>query len=162
MSNHFILHLVALIDEESSPARIYGFSMIAATGFATLQLGHSIAQAKVPRNEESTVAGFTASGQVIGAVLLLTIGGAIYENLAIERVTQVAPPSLGAEKIIQLIAGAAAQEILSSLTPGQAKSVLHEIVKSIGSVFLTTLACGAILIIAGAFMRYVPLGLSTF
>ncbi|KAL8989002.1 MAG: hypothetical protein Q9177_002018 [Variospora cf. flavescens] len=84
--------LMYTVNENTSTARIYGYSIILATGAeCVIQTGFIVAQAIVPRSDMSSAVSFTNLAQIGGLVIALTLANTIFLDVAAQQVADVLP-----------------------------------------------------------------------
>lgn len=116
------------------------------------QAGFAVAQAKVPKEHIGSAIGFLTTGQLLGAVISLTIGGAVLINTATSGLAELLP-DVPIETIKNAIAGTAG-EFFRTLDPATKAAALEVIVDSIDKVYILTITAGAVGFVASVFLKH--------
>ena len=116
------------------------------------QAGFAVAQAKVPKEYIGSAIGFLTTGQLLGAVISLTISGTVLINTATSGLAELLP-DVPIETIKNAIAGTAGQ-FFRTLAPATKAAALEVIVDSIDKVYILTITAGAIGFVASVFLKH--------
>lgn len=145
-----LLH-VSTVD--TSAAKIYGYTALIGLGAGMYsQAGFAVAQAKVPRNHVGNAIGFLTTGQLVGIVVSLTIGGTVLINNATSGLTQLLP-DVPLETVKNAIAGTAGS-FFDTLDLETRAAVIDVIVGSIDKVYILTITAGAVGFVASVFLKH--------
>ncbi|KAJ9660037.1 hypothetical protein H2201_007078 [Coniosporium apollinis] len=144
--------LMYTIDEQSTNARVYGYSVIIGIGAGMfIQTSFSVAQAKVPKNRASDAAGYIALAQNLGIVLALAISGAIFQNKAIAGLQQILPNvPRGA---LQGAVSGANSGLFASLPQELKMRVLVAVVHAMSYTYILVIVAGAMAVVGSLFMK---------
>jgi MFS family permease len=138
---------------DTSAARIYGYSALVGLGAGMYsQAGFAVAQAKVDKNHVGQAIGFLTTGQLLGAVVSLAIGGTVLINTASSGLTKLLPDT-PIEVIKNAIAGTAGN-FFDTLDPQTRVAALGVIVNSIDKVFILTITAGAVGFVCSVFLKH--------
>jgi MFS family permease len=137
----------------TSAANIYGYTILVGLGAGMYsQAGFAVAQAKVPKEQVGSAIGFLTTGQLLGAVMSLTIGGTVLINNATSGLSALLP-DVPIEVIKNAIAGTAGS-FFSELDPQTREAALGVIVGSIDKVYILTITAGAVGFVASVFLKH--------
>jgi MFS family permease len=138
---------------QTSAARIYGFTALVGLGAGMYsQAGFAVAQVKVPKNHVGQAIGFLTTGQLLGAVVSLTVGGTVLINNATSGLQQLLP-DVPIPVIKNAIAGTAGS-FFSTLDPETRAAALDVIVNAIDKVWILTITAGAVGFVASVFLKH--------
>lgn len=143
--------IMATIDSSTTEGRIYGGTALIGSGCGTyFTAGFSVVQGLVSDAELSDAISFMAVAQQMGFILILSIGGTIFQNIATERISQIIP-NAPADDIVQLTTGthSAIFKSLSSEVQGQ---VIEQVTLAIRNVFFVMVAGSALAFISSLFL----------
>lgn len=144
-----LMHTVEL---DTSPSRIYGYSVILALGTGLFsQASFPVSQAKVPASQVTASTSFISCGQITGIALSLAISNSVFMNQATSKIARVIPDA-GLAEIRQAISGAGGP-FFSSLTTQQQTAVQTALVSTIGNLYYMLVAAGALTIVLSLFMK---------
>ncbi|KAJ9614200.1 hypothetical protein H2200_002336 [Cladophialophora chaetospira] len=150
------------IDSDTSPSRIYGYSILLAIGCgAANQSGYSIAAAKVKPEEISAAIGFVNVAQIGSIVISLTIAGTVFQNLAYENLRSALVEYGFTESELRSAVAGTQSAVFQRGTEEVKQLAVKAIIKSMDSVFILTIAAGAVTVVAAAFMRREKLFMQT-
>ncbi|RGP81354.1 aurofusarin rubrofusarin efflux pump aflt [Fusarium longipes] len=144
--------LLYTVDEHTSDAKIYGYTIILGTGVGCFcQAGFAVAQMKVKPDEIPYSVGFMTVGQMLGIVFGTGMSGALFINYGQQALSAVFPDASKSE-IADALAG-----VGSSLIDSASKSVrdeaIHGITRAIQLAYVPIIAAGSICLICGLCMR---------
>jgi hypothetical protein len=138
---------------ETSSARIYGYTAMIGLGAGMYsQAGFAVVQAKVPKHHIGQAIGFLTTGQLVGAVISLTIGGTVLINNATSGLQELLP-NVPLDTIKNAIAGTAGK-FFSTLDPQTRVAALDVIVNAIDKVWILTITAGAVGFVASVFLKH--------
>ena len=84
--------LLYTVDESTSTAKIYGYSIILAVGGgAFVQLSFTVVQAKVEKHPIPVAIGFCTFAQLAGPAVALSIANAVFLNEATDGIAAITP-----------------------------------------------------------------------
>ncbi|KAJ6024736.1 DNA repair protein RAD50 [Penicillium herquei] len=134
--------LMFTIDANTSPAHIYGYTFLIGVGVGCFQsAGVAVASAiAAPADVNNAVSLMTIS-QICGVLASLCVDGAVFQNLAISKISGVLP-GLSKSNISELTAGTSGS-VYQNLTLAQQSAVVDQVTDSIRRVFLYPLAVSA-------------------
>ncbi|KAL8916099.1 MAG: hypothetical protein Q9172_006453 [Xanthocarpia lactea] len=153
--------LMYTVNENTSTARIYGYSIILATGAGcVIQTGFIVAQAIVPRSEMSsgidakrnTAVSFINLAQIGGLVIALTLANTIFLNVAAQQIADVLPQA-DPDAIKAAISGAGSA-FLRTLSEQTQQQVLHGIVIAISKTYILCITSGALSLVLALGMKW--------
>lgn len=144
--------LLFTVDEHSSIARVYGYSILAGTGAgAFVQAGFSVAQGKVDFMDIPLAIGFITAGQIGGSTISLAIANSVFLNGATTDIGALLPDQPKAA-IQSAVAGASAG-LFESLNEDMRDAVTAAIVDNMKYVYVLAVTAGALLVIMSVFMK---------
>lgn len=142
----------ATVTEHTSTPRIHGYSALIGIGAGMyIQTSFSVAQAKVPPARASDAASFIALAQNLGITLALAISGAVFQNLALDKL-HVLLPQVPREALRQAILGPSSG-LLQGLPENVRKEALHMIVKSMSHTYYLVVVAGCLAALGSLFMK---------
>jgi hypothetical protein len=140
------------IKADSTPAKVYGFSVLIALGLMTSQASYSVAAQLVSARRGADVIQFYNISQGQSQLIGLVIASAIFQSTAFDGMKSVlAGTGLSNEEIQTAIAGATSS-VLEQLSPNLRSKALDVIVKSIGNEWILVIAAGAIQTLCSVFL----------
>jgi MFS family permease len=138
---------------ETSAARIYGYTALIGLGAGVYsQAGFAVAQVKVPKEQVGQAIGFLTTGQLLGAVISLTVGGTVLINNASAGLAELLP-GVPIETIKNAIAGTAGS-FFQTLDPATRAAALDVIVQSIDKVYILTITAGAVGFVCSLLLKH--------
>ncbi|OQE23756.1 hypothetical protein PENSTE_c008G04708 [Penicillium steckii] len=144
--------LMTTVTEHTSTPRIHGYSALIGIGAGMyIQTSFSVAQAKVPPARASDAASFIALAQNLGITLALAISGAVFQNLALDKL-HVLLPQVPREALRQAILGPSSG-LLQGLPENVRKEALHLIVKSMSHTYYLVVVAGCLAALGSLFMK---------
>ncbi|MCJ1244005.1 hypothetical protein MMC30_001202 [Trapelia coarctata] len=135
--------LLYTIDENTSTAKIYGYSILLGLGTgAFIQLSFTVVQAKVEKHMLPVAIGFLTFAQLLGPAVALCIANTVFLNEATNGIRAL-DPSLSVQSIQSAISGASSRQIqgISSETQQMA---LHVIVQAMNKAYILSMTAGAL------------------
>lgn len=144
--------LLQEIDLDTSVAKIYGYSVVAAIGSGFfVQAPFSVAQAKVDASLVPAVTAFISCGQISGITLSLAIASSVFVNEASHKIAQILPTAPSSD-IQATIAGAGAA-FFKSQNDGDQQKILEAIVSTMAHVYIMVIVGGVLAVILSVFMK---------
>lgn len=144
--------LMYTVDESSSSARVYGYSVLLAVGGGSfVQAAFSVAQAKVGQVKIPEAIGFITLGQLLGATVSLAIADSIFLNDAAKGIAAIVPTASQAE-IYAAVSGAGST-LLQGLDDKTQAMALHAIVSSMSKAYILTITAGALVLLVSLGMK---------
>lgn len=138
--------LMYTIDLDTSPGKIYGYSVLVAVGCGSvLQSGYSIAAAKVEPEDVPAAIGYINIAQIGSIVTALTIAGSLFQNQAVNYLSA----ALGGfdftdSEVRDAIAGT--QSVVFQRGSEEVRRLaVQAIIKAMDCVFVLMIAAGAML-----------------
>ncbi|KAI4264733.1 MAG: hypothetical protein L6R42_000176 [Xanthoria sp. 1 TBL-2021] len=145
--------LMCTVTPTTSAAVIQGYTvLIGLGGGLCLQAAYAIATAKVKGEKLSSAISFINVAQIGAGVLSLTIAGAIYQNLATQKLQALLPSETqGLDDIRDALAGMSSGVLLddNGLTGNNVAAALTD---TISNVFILVAVAGAVVILSGIAM----------
>ncbi len=142
------------IDAETSPSRIYGYSVLLAIGCgAANQSGYSIAAAKVKPEEIAAAIGFINVAQIGSIVISLTIAGSVFQNLAFSNLQSALAEYGFSEPELRSAVAGTQSEVFRRGSEEVRDLAVKAIIKAMDSVFVLTIAAGAVTLVSSLFMK---------
>ncbi|KAI2642058.1 MFS drug efflux transporter [Xylaria nigripes] len=144
--------LLYTVDEHTSNARIWGYSILIGAGSgAFIQLSFTVIQHKVELSLVPVAVGFCTLAQLAGPGVSLVVSNAVFLNKAANGLQQI-DPNIPRSAILKAISVASSGGV-PSFTPEQQARALHVIVKSMSNSYLISLAAGSLTLIMSFFMK---------
>jgi MFS family permease len=144
--------LVYTINEHTSDAKIYGYTIILGTGVGCFcQAGFAVAQMKVKPSEIPYSVGFMTVGQMLGIVLGTGMAGALFINYAQQALARTFP-SASPQEIANAVAGVGS-ELINNAPPQARAEAIHGITRAIQLAFVPIIAAGSICLICSLAMK---------
>jgi MFS family permease len=145
--------LMYVTTRTSTAASIYGFTALVGLGAGMYsQAGFAVVQAKVAPNHVGQAIGFLTTGQLLGAVVSLTVGGTVLIDNASSGL-QALFPDVPLETIKNAVAGTAGG-FFDSLDPASRIAALDVIVGAIDKVWILTITAGAVGFVASVLLKH--------
>jgi hypothetical protein len=137
----------------TSTSAIYGYTVLIGLGGGLYsQQGFAVAQVKVAPEHVGQALGFLATGQLVGAVIALSVSGTVLVNTATSGL-QTLLPDVPVETLKNAISGTAGN-FLESLTPELRTAALDVIVSSMDKVWILTMAAAAVGFACSLFLKF--------
>lgn len=144
--------LMYTVDIESSPARVYGYSILLAVGAgAFVQASFSVAQAKVKPHMIPLAIGFITAGQIGGVTISLAVANSVFLNKSTNAI-QALLPNIPEEQVKAAISGAGSA-FLSALDELTRRRVLVAIVDAMKNVYVLEIVAGALGLLLALLMK---------
>jgi MFS family permease len=144
--------LMFTVDENTSTAKIYGYTILIGAGSgAAVQMGFSLAQAKVPPEEIPLAIGFITNGQVTGVVVALAVANSIFLNQSTNKISALLP-GVPTHEIQSAIAGVGS-DFFESLSSANKAAVIQIIVGSISKTYILAITAGALSVVLSLFLK---------
>ncbi|KAI9859630.1 MAG: hypothetical protein M1813_006561 [Trichoglossum hirsutum] len=144
--------LMITIDDMTTASQIYGYSILIGVGCgAYIQASFSVAQSKVDAHDIPSVVGYITGSQLLGITIALAIANTVFLNDAARKIAVILP-NAPAENVKAAIAGVGSS-FFNTLAPDVRQSVLHAIIKAMGSVYILVVTAGALTVLLSAFMK---------
>ncbi|KIW11951.1 hypothetical protein PV08_09224 [Exophiala spinifera] len=142
------------IDSGTSPSRIYGYSVLLAIGCgAANQSGYSIAAAKVKPEEIAAAIGFINVAQIGSIVISLTIAGSVFQNLAFNNLQSALAGYGFTESELRSAVAGTQSAVFRHSSDAVRQLAVAAIIKAMNSVFILTIAAGAVTMVSSVFMK---------
>jgi MFS family permease len=144
--------LLCTVDEGTSDARIYGYSILIGFGagcFVTLCF--SAAQAQVDKASIPQSVAFICFAQLAGSALTLAIANSVFLNDAIRSISDILP--LLPRASVQRILSGVGSDIVHSLSLADRHEISRVVAASLSKAYIVTIACGALAVILSLFMK---------
>ncbi|KAL9008344.1 MAG: hypothetical protein Q9173_006520 [Seirophora scorigena] len=144
--------LMYTVGNESSPARVYGYSILLAVGAgAFVQASFSVAQAKVQPHMIPLAIGFITAGQIGGITISLAVANSVFLNKSTSGIRAVLP-DIPEEQVQAAISGAGSA-FLSALDELARRRVLVAIVDAMKNVYVLEIVAGALSLLLALLMK---------
>ncbi|KAL8805547.1 MAG: hypothetical protein Q9200_005387 [Gallowayella weberi] len=138
--------LMYTVNNNSSTARVYGYSILLAIGAgAFVQASFSVAQAKVRPPDIPLAIGFITAGQIGGVTISLAIANSLFLNKSSQGILAVLP-TIPKEQVQAAISGAGSA-FLRQLDEGAKQGVLVAIVDAMSQVYILDIVAGALALV---------------
>jgi hypothetical protein len=146
--------LMYTIDSDTTPSRVYGYSVIMGMGAGLAQQSaYSIAAAKVAPHEIPAAIGFINIAQIGAVVIALTISGAVFQNVAFHKLEEaLAGKGFSVQEVRGAIAGTQSA-VFRSGTPEVREAAVKAIIEAMDKVYALVIAAGALMLVSSLFMK---------
>ena len=146
--------LMYTIGTTTSAGAAYGYSILVAIGAGgSLQLGYSIAQAKVPIAQHASAIRFINMAPLGGTTIALTIAGRIFQTFAFKNVKNALAGTGASDGDVQAAIAGASGSLFESLTPQVRKNVLDGVVNAIDKAYILVIVGGAVTLVCAVFLK---------
>ncbi|KIM94455.1 hypothetical protein OIDMADRAFT_45814 [Oidiodendron maius Zn] len=157
ISGAFILigsSLMLRVTQTTHAAAIYGFEIIIAIGTGlSVQIGYSLASAKVKPHEVAQAIGFINVAQIGSVSIALSISGSIFQNMGFKHLQDSLAPYNFTESQLRL-ALSGAQSTLFSNSSAQVKELaIGAVTRTISSIYGLLIAAGVLMVMSAIFMK---------
>ncbi|KAL8715495.1 MAG: hypothetical protein Q9220_000830 [cf. Caloplaca sp. 1 TL-2023] len=144
--------LMYTVDNDSSTARVYGYSILLAIGAgAFVQASFSVAQAKVEPHMIPLAIGFITAGQIGGVTISLAIANSVFLNKSSNGISAILP-NVPKEQVQAAISGAGSM-FLDALDDATKQKVLEAIVNAMKNVYILDIVAGALALVLSFLMK---------
>ena len=144
--------LLYIVDENTSTAKIYGYSILLGVGSGSfIQLSFTVIQSKVEKHEIPVGIGFLTFAQLSGPAVALCIANAVFLNEATNGISAL-DPSLSTQAIQSVLSGASSRQI-SGISSAVQQMALHVIVEAMNKAYVLSLTAGALTLVMAMFMK---------
>jgi MFS family permease len=145
--------LLHVTTTQTSAAKVYGYSALVGLGAGMYsQAGFAVAQASVPKQRAGQAIGLLTTGQVLGIVLSLSIGGTVLINTATSGLS-VLLPGVPTNVIKNAISGTSGT-FFNTLDEATKAAALDVIVKSIDKVYILPITAGVVGFVFSLLMKH--------
>ncbi|KAG8527712.1 uncharacterized protein KY384_007866 [Bacidia gigantensis] len=146
--------LMYTVKNTTSAGAVYAYSILVAIGAGgSLQLGYSIAQAKLPIHKQPAAIRFINMAQLGGTTIALTIAGRLFQTFALKNVRHALDGLGYTNDQVEAVVAGASGTLFEQLTSQIRGNVLEGIVKAIGNAYVLVIVGGATTLICSAFMK---------
>ncbi|KAI5854505.1 hypothetical protein GGS23DRAFT_590658 [Durotheca rogersii] len=143
--------LMLTINLSTPESHIYGLTALIGIGCRSyFTAGITVVQTLVPVSKLSNTVGFMATGQMMGQIVVLSISGALFQNIGSDRLRTLLP-DLSSDEILQLTTGANSP-VFQGLGLELQPQVIEEVTLAIRNVFAVILATTALGLVGSVFM----------
>ena len=138
---------------QTSDAKIYAFTALMGLGSGIYaQVGFSIAQAKVRKEQSGQAIAFLMTGQIISVLVSLAICGTVMLNTAISGLAEVL--NGGSPDVIKALVAGTAGAIFETLPPEIRADALNVIVGAINKVWIITLTAASLGFVCSLLLKH--------
>ncbi|EHK97156.1 putative HC-toxin efflux carrier TOXA [Glarea lozoyensis 74030] len=144
--------LMFIVDQDTSTAKIYGFSILLGSGVGMFfQAPFSVTPAVVKPENIGSAIGFMTLAQFLGITIALAIANAVLLNNSTDKIQQILPDvPLGEIHAAVLGVGS---DLVKSLSPDLRTRVIGAIVDAISTTYALTIAAGALVAVTSLILR---------
>ncbi|KAJ5889079.1 hypothetical protein N7495_009120 [Penicillium taxi] len=140
------------IRADTSPAHVYGFSVLVGLGLIVSQASYSVAASKVDADRSAEVIQFFNISQGQSQLLGLVIASSIYQSTAFDGMKSALAGLGFSDSEIQTAIAGAQSAILEQISPELRAKCIQIIVRSIGYDWLLVVVAGALQLICALFL----------
>jgi Fungal trichothecene efflux pump (TRI12) len=146
--------LMYTVDDQTSPSRIYGYTVIMAAGAGlSAQVAYSVAPAKLPAHDVAAAVGFINLAQIGSIVISLTIAGTVFQNIAFQNLQAALMPfNVPIDEIRAALAGTQSAVFASGDAEVKAAAI-KAIVKAMDKVYILVIVAGAVSLVSSLGMK---------
>lgn len=142
---------IGTLTPETSNSAVYGYSVLFGIGGGcTLLIPFAIAPSLVAPEDEFGAIGCVSVAQSVGNVFYIATAANIFQNVGVERVTQLLPADM-AGGVRPLLAGASGA-LFSALNADQKTAVTAAIIQSLDEVYFMLVSASAVCLILAPFL----------
>lgn len=145
--------LMYTVQSDTSPAKIYGYSILLGLGMTTSQAAYAVGPTMVPSARVAECIQFMNISQGQSQLLGLTIASAIFQNTTLKGLGRVLDSGGYSKGEIQAAIAGATSKILNEVDSETRSSALKVIVHSIDSVYAMVIAAGALYVVCSLFLK---------
>jgi hypothetical protein len=144
--------LMYVVDQGTSPARVYGYSIILGFGDGLfLQTSFSVAQAIVDPQLIASAVGFITCAQVSGVTIALAIANSVFLNKSQTSISAILPDIPKAQ--IQAAIAGAGSDFVKSLSATVREEVLTAIVSAMSKTYILVITAGSLAAVLSLAMK---------
>ncbi|KAF2969068.1 hypothetical protein GQX73_g4496 [Xylaria multiplex] len=144
--------LLYTVDEHTSDARIWGYSILIGAGSgAFIQLSFTVIQHKVEPSLVPVAVGFCTLAQLAGPGVALVVSNAVFLNKAANGL-QAIDPDVPRSVVLKAISVASSGGV-PSFTPEQQERALHVIVEAMSDSYIISLTAGGLTLLMSFIMK---------
>lgn len=153
--------LMFTVDSQTSPARVYGYSVLIAFGTGlSAQAAYSVAPVKVAMNPRYGPAmipdaiGFINMAQIGSIVHALAISGTVFQNLAFRNLSHALAGMGFTDAQLHSAISGTQSEILANASAEVKALAVDAIIKAMDRVYILVIVAGAVCLIASLPMKW--------
>lgn len=144
-----------LIDASTSPARLYGFSVILAIGAGlTQQAAYGVAPLKVPPHRIPEALSFINMAQIGGMVIGLTLTSTVFQNVGFRNVSNALAGLGYSDADARQALSGFSSSVFSQATPEVRALIVKAVAKTISTEYIFVITAGAVEIAAALLMKW--------
>ncbi|KAI1400534.1 MFS drug efflux transporter [Hypoxylon fuscum] len=145
--------LLYTVDEFTSNARIWGYSILVGAGSGCfIQLAFTVVQHKVEKHLVPVAVGFCTLAQLSGPAASLAMSNAIFLNKAADGIIGIAP-DVSREAVLGAISVASNGGLQSSFGQHQQAELVHIIVDAMSNCYIISLTAAGLTLLMSFFMK---------
>lgn len=138
---------------DTSVAKVCTYASLVGFGSAIYsQVGFTVVQAKVEKHQIGQAIGFLTTGQLLGCVMALAIGGTLFIDTATTELAHLLP-GYTIQTIKNSIAGTGT-DFFNQIDPSVRQEALNIIVSSMDRVFIMTIIAGAVGLVCSLLLKH--------
>ncbi len=145
--------LMYTVHAATSPAKIYGFSILLGLGMTTTQAGYAVGPTMVSSDRVAEVIQFMNISQGQSQLLGLTIASAIFQSLTYSGLKVVLAGTGFPDTEIQAAIAGARSTVLQQASPALRAKCIDVIVRSIDDAYAMSIAAGALYVVCACFLK---------
>jgi MFS family permease len=144
--------LMHTVDSQTSEGKIYGYEVLLAAGAGlSLQTAYTVIVVKVLPQEVPAGIGFINVAQIGSITIALSIAGSIFQNVGFRELSAALAQFNFSEADLRNALGGVESTILAAA--GQVQTLaLEAIVRTIGKIWIMSIAAGALCFVSGILM----------
>lgn len=141
--------LMYTVDEHTSGAKIYGYSILIGSGSgAYIQMPFNAAQGFVDPSMIPAAVGLITCAQLAAPAVTLSIANSVFLNRAVAQLKPILPPDA---PTLQVVSGVGS-DYLASLDPANRAAALHAILRSMSNAYILIITSGALTLVMSCFL----------
>jgi hypothetical protein len=137
----------------TSTVKVCSYAALVSFGVGVYsQVGFTVVQTQVPKHMMGKAIGFLTTGQLLGAVTALAIGGTLFIDTATSGLEPLLP-GYSISTIKNAIAGTAT-DFFNQMDSSVRQEALHVIVNSIDRVYIMSIIAGAVGVVCSLLLKH--------
>jgi hypothetical protein len=137
---------------DTSPANVYGYSILLGLGMTTTQAAYAVGPAIVTPDRVAECLQFMNIGQGQSQLLGLAIASAIFQTKTLSGLTSLLADKGYSQADIQGAVAGAQSTLMERLPPALKTAALKVIVSSISDVYVMAISAGALYVVASCLL----------
>jgi MFS family permease len=146
--------LMVYLDPSTPESYIYGFTVLIAVGTGmTIQIGYAVATLTADAKDMGDAISLQNVSQIGGSAISLVIAGQIFQSAAFQNLHAVLSEHGFSDKDIRGAVAGAQSEVFGRISGELRDRAIFAITQAMQKAFIPVVVAGAVLVVAGAFMK---------